>query len=254
MHYYQFNIGDYMSHTRHLTPPEDLCYRRLLDYYYLHEQPIPSDHIKVTRLLCLNVEYRSDVLTVLNEFFVSTDEGWINPRADKEIKQYQGFAEAGKRGAAKRWAKASDSPPISLPNATPMLNKNQEPINNKQKTIAPKVACPSGVSVNIWNDFLTLRRSKKLPITETALSGIAREAEAAKLTLEQTIKICCERGWGGFKADWLKAEVVAKEKENQAWRADDSLMVQKARELGVNTTGKTRFEVIAAIDKKRGAL
>lgn len=253
MHYYQFNIGDYMSHTRHLTPSEDLCYRRLLDYYYLHEQPIPSDHVKVTRLLCLNENYWQDVLTVLNEFFVATDEGWINPRADKEIKQYQGFAEAGKRGAAKRWSKASDSPPISPPTATPMLNNKQEPINNKQKTntSATKVACPSGVSVNIWNDFLTLRRSKKLPITETALSGIAREAEAANLTLEQTITICCERGWGGFKAEWLKAEI---KKETNEWRTNDVLLMVKAKEMKVVTQGKTRYEIIAAIDAKRVAL
>ena len=39
MHFYSFNIGDYASHTRHLTPMEDLAYRRLLDIYYLHEQP-----------------------------------------------------------------------------------------------------------------------------------------------------------------------------------------------------------------------
>jgi hypothetical protein len=105
------------------------------------------------------------------------------------------------------------------------------------------------VSVNIWNDFLTLRRSKKLPITETALSGIAREAEKAGLSLQETIVICCERGWGGFKADWLKAEAV-KLKDNQEWRTNDSAMVKKANELKVNTIGKTRFEVIAAIDMK----
>jgi len=35
MHYYQFNIGDYASHTRHLSDLEDLAYRRLLDAYYL---------------------------------------------------------------------------------------------------------------------------------------------------------------------------------------------------------------------------
>ena len=110
------------------------------------------------------------------------------------------------------------------------------------------------MSLNIWNDFLTLRRSKKLPITETALAGIAREADKAGLTLQDTIVTCCERGWGGFKADWLKAEAIAKEKESQAWRTDDTLMMQKARELGVHTTGKTRFEMIAAIDKKRGAV
>lgn len=255
MHYYQFNIGDYLSHTRHLSPIEDICYRRALDYYYLHENPLPLNVKNLARLLLLS-EYEKQLEVVLDEFFDYTENGFINPRADKEIQQYQGFAEAGKRGAAKRWSKDADSPPISPPKQPPIANNKQEPINNKQiKTpSATKVACPAGVSLNIWNDFLTLRRSKKLPITETALAGIAREAELAGLSLQQTIITCCERGWGGFKADWLKAEAVAKEKESQAWRTDDVLMMQKARELGVNTTGKTRFEVVAAIDKKRGAV
>lgn len=249
MHYYQFNIGDYLSHTRHLTPIEDICYRRSLDHYYLHEKPLPLNIKNLARVLMLS-EYDKQLSDVLNEFFEHTENGFINSRADKEIQQYQGFAEAGKRGAAKRWSKDGDSPPNSPPTPPPMLNNNQEPLNNKQiKTSAPKVACPSGVSVNIWNDFLTLRRSKKLPITETALSGISREAEKAGLSLQETIVICCERGWGGFKADWLKAEAV-KQKDNQEWRTNDAAMVKKANELKVNTKGKTRFELIAAIDMK----
>ena len=41
MHFYQFNIGDYASHTRHLNPIEDIAYRRLLDIYYavIEEDP-----------------------------------------------------------------------------------------------------------------------------------------------------------------------------------------------------------------------
>ncbi|MCP4984979.1 MAG: YdaU family protein, partial [Colwellia sp.] len=41
MHYYQFNIGDYTSHTSHLDPLEDIAYRRMLDWVYLHESPLP---------------------------------------------------------------------------------------------------------------------------------------------------------------------------------------------------------------------
>jgi uncharacterized protein YdaU (DUF1376 family) len=123
MHYYQFNIGDYQSHTKHLSPTEDICYRRLLDFYYLHEQPIQNDLIKITRLLCLNKEYLSDVESVLTEFFILTDDGWINHRANKEIEQYQAFSEAGKRGAAKRWSKDGDSEVIGgLSGGVPKAN------------------------------------------------------------------------------------------------------------------------------------
>ena len=49
MHFYSFNIGDYASHTRHLTHLEDLAYRRLLDAYYLQERPLHEDVAMVAR-------------------------------------------------------------------------------------------------------------------------------------------------------------------------------------------------------------
>jgi uncharacterized protein YdaU (DUF1376 family) len=130
MHYYQFHIGDYISHTRHLSLMEDLAYRRLLDFYFLHEQPIK--HRDVARQIGMR-EHEEDVMTVLNEFFISTEDGFVNPRADKEIQQYKEFSEAGKRGAAKRWAKPPNGEAISPPNATPIATNNHKPITNNHK-------------------------------------------------------------------------------------------------------------------------
>ncbi|TXH13476.1 MAG: DUF1376 domain-containing protein, partial [Hyphomicrobiaceae bacterium] len=42
MHHYPFHPGDYMLDTAHLEPMEDLAYRRLLDFYYSSEKPIPT--------------------------------------------------------------------------------------------------------------------------------------------------------------------------------------------------------------------
>ena len=132
MHYYQFHIGDYKSHTHHLSLMEDLAYRRLLDFYFLHEQPIK--HRDIARQIGMR-EHEEDVMTVLNEFFISTEDGFVSPRADKEIKQYKEFAEAGKRGAAKRWGTPPNGEAISPPNATPIATINQEPITNNHKPI-----------------------------------------------------------------------------------------------------------------------
>lgn len=87
MHYYQFNIADYQSHTKHLTPIEDICYRRLLDWQYLHEKPIPNDIKSMCRLLVLK-DYQEDIEQILSEFFVLTEDGWINQRAFEEIQSY----------------------------------------------------------------------------------------------------------------------------------------------------------------------
>ena len=132
MHYYQFHIGDYKSHTHHLSLLEDLAYRRLLDFYFLHEQPIK--HRDIARQIGMR-EHEEDVMTVLNEFFISTEDGFVSPRADKEIKQYKEFSEAGKRGAAKRWSTPPNGEAISPPNATPIATINHKPLTINHKPI-----------------------------------------------------------------------------------------------------------------------
>jgi uncharacterized protein YdaU (DUF1376 family) len=126
MHYYQFHIGDYASHTRHLSLLEDLAYRRLLDFYYLHEQPIKQRDI--ARQIGMR-EHEQDVLTVLNEFFLSTDAGFVSPRADKEIAHYHQKVEqaskAGKASAERRLnASSTDVQPTN--NHKP-ITINQQP-------------------------------------------------------------------------------------------------------------------------------
>ena len=72
MHYYQFNIGDYKSHTEHLSEMEDLAYRRLLDFYYLHEKPIENDINKISRQIRMRT-HCDCIANVLREFFVLKD-------------------------------------------------------------------------------------------------------------------------------------------------------------------------------------
>lgn len=132
MHYYQFHIGDYASHTRHLSLIEDIAYRRLLDFYYLHEQPIRQRDI--ARQIGMR-DQEQDVLTVLNEFFVSTDAGFVSPRADKEIQHYHSKVEqaskAGKASAERRSnVRSTDVQPTI--NHKP-LTINQEPVTKVEK-------------------------------------------------------------------------------------------------------------------------
>jgi uncharacterized protein YdaU (DUF1376 family) len=192
-----------MSHTRHLSLYEDLAYRRLLDFYFLHEQPIK--HRDVARQIGMR-DHEEDVLTVLNEFFLSTPEGFVNPRADKEIQQYKEYSEAGKRGAAKRWSKPPHGEANSPPNATPIATINHKPIttNHKPKREnATSVACPPDVSQQIWNDWVALRKSKKAPITQTVLNGAIAEAKILGWPLEKFLAEWCSRGSQGLKAEWI---------------------------------------------------
>ena len=203
MHFYQFHIGDYKSHTHHLSLIEDLAFRRLLDHYYLHEAPIKQRDI--ARQIGMR-DNEQEVLTVLNEFFVSTEQGFINPRADEEISKYRKFSEDGKKGAAKRWHKDSNGGVNSPPNATPIATNNQEPITNNHKPIkerATSVACPHDVSPQVWQDWLQLRKSKKASVTETVVKGARAEAGKLGWEFERFLVEWCTRGSQGLKAEWV---------------------------------------------------
>jgi uncharacterized protein YdaU (DUF1376 family) len=132
MHYYQFNIGDYVSHTRHLTLGEDAVYRRLLDAYYLGERPLNGSIASVARQINAR-DYETEVQQILEEFFQLTDDGWINSRADKEIEKYHAkskqASKAGKASAEARSNKLSTD-------VEQALNENvtDEQPNNKQET------------------------------------------------------------------------------------------------------------------------
>ena len=64
----------------------------------------------------------------------------------------------------------------------------------------------SGVSEQVWSDFQTLRKAKRSPLTQTAVDGIQREANKAGISLQDALEMACQRGWAGFKADWVKPD------------------------------------------------
>ena len=232
MHFYKFHIGDYMSHTRHLSHYEDLAYRRLLDFYFLHEQPIK--HRDAARHIGMR-DHEEDVLTVLNEFFLSTENGFINVRADKEIAEFRKHQAVSAYGAFIR-----DNPTLKhlvnkedfvfhylassidvyigtlRGNDVPIkdtssgddapLTINQKPLTNNhkpKKESATSVACPPDVSQQIWSDWVALRKSKKAPITQTVLNGAIAEAKILGWHLEKFLAEWCSRGSQGLKAEWI---------------------------------------------------
>ena len=108
MHYYQFNIGDYQSHTSHLSETEDLIYRRLLDWYYLHEIPIPLDSEQTARQIRMR-SHSDCIASVLQEYFEKTEDGWIHHRADKEIAKTGDKSVKASASAKARWDKVKDA-------------------------------------------------------------------------------------------------------------------------------------------------
>lgn len=137
MHHYPFHPGDYMLDTAHLTLEEDATYRRLLDFYYTSEKPIPLETESVSRRLRVGSEL---VARVLSEFFEKRETGWHHTRCDAEISRYQAQANRaranGKLGGRPQnqgdkpsgLKVGSDNKPRANPEETgSKANQNQEP-------------------------------------------------------------------------------------------------------------------------------
>lgn len=226
MHYYQFNIGDYMRDTQHLDELEDLVYRRLLDLCYLSEAPLPLEIKEVARRIRMRSEI-DRITIVLQEFFKETPEGWVNRRAVEAIEAYKLKSEKAKAAINSRWNKNKDladtnvtptnegrTPSVIATNNHKPITKNQEP--NKKTTTAAKAASsgegldwePLGLSGEHVKAVKAIRakHGTKGKISQRVITGLAVQFQAARnagFTDEQIIGEWDLRGWIAVKAEWL---------------------------------------------------
>lgn len=59
-----------------------------------------------------------------------------------------------------------------------------------------------GVDKQIAKDWLKIRKAKRAPLTETALSDLRIEATKAGITIVEAITICAKKSWQGFNSTW----------------------------------------------------
>jgi uncharacterized protein YdaU (DUF1376 family) len=130
--WYKFHLGDYITHTTHLSDAEDLAYRRLLDLYYMSEMPIPLNTESVSRKIRIDLDITE---SVLGEFFDKTENGYFNYRCDAEIAKYQAQVannrQLGKRGGR---PKKTESVTESKPKDNPKKIQNKNNISSQTTT------------------------------------------------------------------------------------------------------------------------
>ena len=145
MHFYQFHIGDYASHTQHLDPLEDIAYRRMIDWCYLNESPLPKDIKEIARIIRMREECER-IANVLREFWSLESGLYFQKRIKEETEKYKDKSTKAKNAAEARWSKEA-SKQADLGDADALqthcrrnanqepLTKNQEPLTNNHKHI-----------------------------------------------------------------------------------------------------------------------
>lgn len=221
MNYWDRHIGDIIRDTVSLTMLEDGAYNRLLDQYYQTERPLPLDRKMVYRLArATSAQERKAVDFVLQAFFRQDADGYHQKRCDEEIARFKEKQRKAQASANARWSK-SDGNAIVDANASPSHdapdmrthcegNAHQTPNtkHHKKDTRVPRFDAQAhlesmGVDPSVARDWLALRKGKRLTPTLTAFDGVKAEADRAGMSLNEALKVCCLRGWGGFKADWM---------------------------------------------------
>jgi uncharacterized protein YdaU (DUF1376 family) len=188
MHFYTFNIGDYRRDTMHLSAMEHGIYRQLLDWYYLEESPIPKiTQSVIRRLRLVSEDEQKSLVNVLNDFFVETEKGWVQPKCNEEIAKYhrksEVNAENGKRGGRPKKPKKTQSVILGNPNETQTKAKQKANSITQELNISITPVVPNSESPEGSGPAGTKKKTDEEWLTDTRalFPGIEVDTELRKM-------------------------------------------------------------------------
>ena len=220
--YMQLYVADYLADTIHLDAEDHGAYLLIIMNYWQTGKPVPVSRLQ--KIARVSNDRWTVVKATLSEFFNDNGTEWVHERVERDLRdvmsaQTQRVA-AGKASAEarKRVRRASDKEALQPP-----VNENpttvQRPFNevdtdkdtDKDNNNAPvkpvrhlSPSKPHDVDDQVWRDWLQLRKLKKAAVSQTVMDGAIRESAKAGLSLNDFLKIWCERGSQGLEAAWLK--------------------------------------------------
>jgi uncharacterized protein YdaU (DUF1376 family) len=247
MHYYQFNIGDYASHTSRLSIYEDIAYRRLLDLYYLNERPLNGCSKTVAREIGM-LDSLTDVEYVLDKFFTKDGNEWVNKRCESDIRLYQNkrdsASKAGKASAEARKIKASEQT-FNDRSTDVQPTNNHKPINNKQIIKSPNKFDDVDIqlSIQIYTSLLTINPKHKEPNHNTWANDIRLMRDRDKRTHAEIWDLF---KWANHHHFW-QANILSPSKLRKQW---DKLTIQRESENGQNKSSQGSASTIGQFDEQ----
>jgi F0F1-type ATP synthase delta subunit len=112
------------------------------------------------------------------------------------------------------------APMTTLP-TTPMTNgkeeeeEEKEEVKEKYKKFNFRFALISfGFKSNLVDEWLIVRKNKKLTNTETAFNKFIKQVELNGNEKNTILEKCIEKSWGGFESEWLKIETILPKESN----------------------------------------
>jgi len=216
MHYFEYNIKDYRADAFQLTLIQHGAYRQLIDQYYLNEKPLTLNIDDLCyELLIRGDDEKTAIVFILEKFFDKTENGYAHKRCDVVIQKYKAKSDQSRKAVNTRWAKEKGKNTDVIRESYDR-NTNQEQLTNNKEQIIEFVK-PLDVNLDVWNNYMALRRANNKPITETNIKALRREAAQAGMNLNSVITVCVENSWISFRADWMNRKKIEENKTKEVW-------------------------------------
>lgn len=195
MNRYNFFPGDYLRATVDLSMMQDGAYRRLIDWCFANEKPIPTDESRFRVARAFTDEEREATQWVLDRFFEKTEQGYVNARIEEEIAKALPKIRAAKANGSKGGRPRKTQQVSKHETETGTQNEPQnEPKENQSRNLPPPP--PSASTTTKGAAHLTaLEGSFEQPTTcppdftlpDVVLDRLATEHGVDRPTIDQSL-------------------------------------------------------------------
>lgn len=271
MHKYLRHLGDYAKDTKHLSMLEHGAYNQMLDWCYAAEKPLPIDEKALFRLCsAFDKAEQQAVLSIRDEFFVLTEDGYTQKRVLEEMADYKDKAAKAARAADKRWQseRNADAMQTHSDGNADGMHRARVPITDNHKPITNFLSAPDGAGPN--GDGAAPASAAELKPD----SGQKKKKGGAARDGIQPLAWTAQVGWQGFTQDlwdelalaypacdirrqmlameqWLKANPAKARKSN--WRKFVTNWLAKEQDRGGDLRGMAQPAWAGFAAKKDGA-
>ena len=240
--------ADYRRKTHRLTLAEHGAYALLLDEYYATERPLPAETARICRIAgAHSSDEQAAVMTVLNEYWHLTPDGWVNPRAREEIEK----APARDKTACTEARTDCDTDAEPVPDMfEELLPRKALPV----KVVKPRK--PASKSGPVWDAYKASFKARYgVEPVQNARVSVALSQLVDRLGPEDAVAVA---GWYPSHNDrWyiLKGHSVAvmvadAEKLRTEWATGQTVTSTKAAQLD---RGQSNFDAAAEAERIREA-
>jgi len=200
-----FYTNDFSSGTQFFTDEQLGIYLRLLMAQHQH------GHLSEKQVTFISKSYDNDIM----KKFAKDEKGlFFNERLELEILRRKNYTDS--RGRNKQ-GKTKDLTDLKDKNTSKSYENHMEDVNkdvntNKDLDIVKKgkpkkfqfrdSMIELGFDSELVDEWIEVRRNKKLTNGKTALKGFCNQIAISKKDKNEVLRICVEKSWGGYNANW----------------------------------------------------